>query len=626
MLTTVLTSWIQYKKPNRRILDAASDTDGVQKAQSIRIKRWRLAQLAYVFVITAAYLAPFAGMGSMSSMVFAFFLAAAVVGNAVFYCLFKTNRNLRFADPSLTFAQMIFSTFWGMIPLYFMPGARLVFQLFYLISFCFGMMRFTLSQYFKVFFTAVSLYFVILVLDYLGQRPGFFVSTEVFQFVLFILVLFWFTVFGSYVSSLRSRLRAQHAELRNAHQALQAESEERKRAMSDRSKLETQLQRARKMEAIGTLAGGVAHDLNNILSGVVSYPDLILMDLPEKSPFKDALLTIKQTGLKAAAIVQDLLTLARRGVTVTEVVNLNAIVSDFLKSPEHRKIERYHPHVKVRACLENDLLNTIGSPVHLSKTVMNLVSNAAEAMPEGGTIHIETKNRYIDQPTIRYDKIAQGDYVTVVVSDTGTGLTQEDRERIFEPFYTKKVMGRSGTGLGMAVVWGTVKDHGGFIDIDSDQEKGTQITLLFPATREKLSSRGSVLSSEHSRGNGESILVVDDVGEQRKVSSDMLTRLGYSVKSVSSGEEAIDYLKDRSVDLVVLDMIMDPGIDGMETYKRILELHPGQRAIITSGFSETDRVKAALKLGVGAYIKKPFLLEKIGMAVRTELDKHSSRS
>lgn len=625
MAANVLNSQIRYGKPNHRGLDAASDLDRVQKAQSIRMKRWRLALLAYVFVITAAYLAPFAGMGSMSRMTFALFIAFAVIGNGVFYVLFKTNRNLKFADPSLTFVQMIFSTFWGMIPLYFMPGARLVFQLFYLISFCFGMMRFTLSQYFKVFFTAVSLYFAILILDYFGQRPGFSVSTEIFQFVLFVLVLFWFTVFGSYVSSLRFRLRAQHAELRSAHQAVKAESEERKRAMSARSKLETQLQRARKMEAIGTLAGGVAHDLNNILCGVVSYPDLILTDLPENSPLKDAVLTIKQTGLKAAAIVQDLLTLARRGVTVTEVVNLNAIISDFLKSPEHRKIQHYHPHVQVRTCLEPDLFNTIGSPVHLSKTVMNLVSNAAEAMPESGTIHIETQNRYMDQSTIRFDEITEGDYVTVVVSDTGIGLTREDRERIFEPFYTKKVMGRSGTGLGMAVVWGTVKDHDGFIDISSAPGKGTRVTLFFPATREKLSDKEPVLSSEHYRGNGESVLVVDDVEEQRKVSSDMLRRLGYSVESVSSGEEAIAYLKDRSVDLVVLDMIMDPGIDGMETYKRILTLHPGQRAIITSGFSETDRVKAALKLGVGAYIKKPFLLEKIGMAVRSELDKPSSQ-
>ena len=394
---------------------------------------------------------------------------------------------------------------------------------------------------------------------------------------------------------------------------------DRKTAEEERKQLEARLQHARRMEAIGTLAGGVAHDLNNILSGLVSYPQLLLMDMPQESPLRKPILTIQKSGEKAAAIVQDLLTLSRRGVSPTELANVNQIISDYLKSPEHEKLRAYHPHVTVETRFEKELLNIIGSPIHLTKTVMNLISNAAEAMPKGGKIVISTENLYIET-SIKHKELDAGEYVVLTVSDTGVGISPEDMERIFEPFFTKKVMGRSGTGLGMAVVWGTVKDHNGHIDVQSLTERGTTFTLYFPATREKYKKDQFPLSIQDYMGKGESILVVDDVEEQREIAFSMLKRLGYSVILVSSGEEAVDYLANHSVDLVILDMIMDPGIDGLETYQRILEFHPGQRAIIASGFSETDRVKEVLRLGVGAYVKKPYLLEKIGIAVRDELD------
>jgi CheY-like chemotaxis protein len=375
------------------------------------------------------------------------------------------------------------------------------------------------------------------------------------------------------------------------------------------------------MEAIGMLAGGVAHDLNNILSGIVSYPELLLMDLPQESRLRKPILTIQKSGERAAAVVQDLLTLSRRGVVATEVVNLRKIVSEYLKSPEHKKLLSYHPKVKLETLLESNLLNISGSPVHLSKTVMNLLYNAAESMSDGGRVFISLKNRYIDRPISGYDAVDEGDYVVLTVSDTGIGIAPEDMERIFEPFYTKKVMGRSGTGLGMAVVWGTVKDHNGYIDIQSTVGEGTTFTLYFPATREKSAGGKSLLTFEDYKGRGESILVVDDVAEQREIASEMLEKLGYSVTSVSSGEEAIDYIRDNSADLLVLDMIMDPGIDGLETYKRILKLRPGQKAIIVSGFTESNRAREAQKLGAGAYVKKPYLIEKIGITVRDELDR-----
>jgi PAS domain S-box-containing protein len=388
----------------------------------------------------------------------------------------------------------------------------------------------------------------------------------------------------------------------------------------EKKDLQAQLQRAQKMEAIGTLAGGVAHDLNNILSGIVSYPELLLMDLDEKSPMVKPILTIQKSGEKAAAIVQDLLTLARRGVAATEVVHLNSIISEYLLSPEHEKLQMDHPNVKVTHQLDANLLNIMGSPVHLSKSVMNLVANAAEAMPDGGTIMIRSENRHADTPINTFDDIGKGDYVTLSVADSGIGISSEDMERIFEPFYTKKSMGRSGTGLGMAVVWGTIKDHRGYIDIKSQEGKGTTITLYFPVTRKELAADLEQVSLEEIKGNGESILIVDDVLEQRQIASEMLEKLGYAVTTVASGEEAVNYLVDHSADLIVLDMIMDPGIDGLETYKRILKLHPGQRSVIASGYSESERVKEAQKIGAGVYIKKPYLIEKFGRAVKKELE------
>jgi PAS domain S-box-containing protein len=394
-----------------------------------------------------------------------------------------------------------------------------------------------------------------------------------------------------------------------------------KREKEEKKTLEAQLQRAEKMEAIGTLAGGVAHDLNNVLSGIVSYPDLLLMDLPEDSPLRKPILTMQSAGEKAVAIVQDLLTMARRGIVTADVVNLNDIISKYLKSLEYEDLISFHPGVEVKTRLEADLPNLSGSSVHLSKIVMNLVSNAAEAMPHGGTIFISTENRYVDRPLSGYENVEEGDYVVLTVSDPGAGISPKDMKRIFEPFYTKKVMGRSGTGLGMAVVWGTVKDHNGYVDVQSTERKGTTFTLYFPITRKEIAKQKPRLPIDDYMGKEESILVVDDVKEQRELALTLLTKLGYAADTVSSGERAVEYLKEHSVDLIVLDMIMDPGIDGFDTYKKIIEVHPRQKAIIASGFSETDRVKEAQRLGAGQYIKKPYTIENIGLAIKEELGK-----
>ncbi|MFB3925057.1 MAG: PAS domain S-box protein [Syntrophales bacterium] len=399
---------------------------------------------------------------------------------------------------------------------------------------------------------------------------------------------------------------------------------ERKRAEEEHQQLEKRLQQAEKMEALGALAGGVAHDLNNVLGVLVGYSELLLLYLQEGDPLREYALNILQSGRRGAAIIQDLLTLARRSVAVSDVVSLNSVVLDYLNTPEFEKLKMYHPHVTIKTDLEKDLLNIEGSPVHLGKTVMNLVSNAAESITDQGQVTIRTENRYLDRPIRGYDDVKEGDYVVLTVSDNGQGISPADIGKIFEPFYTKKVMGRSGTGLGLAVVWGTVKDHGGYIDVQSEEGKGSSFALYFPATRKPLARDKEEVSPELYRGCGESILVVDDVEGQRELAASMLMRLGYRVHSVSSGEEAVEYLKINKVDLLVLDMIMDPGIDGFETYRQATQIRPGQRAVIVSGFSETERVKMARDLGAGAYVQKPYSLEKIGMAVHEELRKKGS--
>jgi signal transduction histidine kinase len=347
-------------------------------------------------------------------------------------------------------------------------------------------------------------------------------------------------------------------------------------ASREKQRLEAKLQKAKKMEAIGTLAGGVAHDLNNILSGIVSYPELLLLQLPKDSPLVKPLETIFQSGKKATAIVQDLLTLARRGTETFEVINLNSIVIEYLNSPEFCKLKSYHHDVNETVNLASDLLHIEGSGVHLSKAIMNLVSNAAEAMPQGGNIHISTENRYVDTQIKGHEDILEGEYVVLTIRDEGLGIEPEDIDRIFEPFYTKKKMGHSGTGLGMSVVWGTVKDHKGFIDLKSMPASGTTFKLYFPVTRKAAPNDTEALDIKRLYGNNESILVVDDVEVQRVVATSILTQLGYSVNSVASGEEALAYLKHHTVDLLVLDMIMAPGISGLETYRSALELKPSQ--------------------------------------------------
>jgi signal transduction histidine kinase/ActR/RegA family two-component response regulator len=408
--------------------------------------------------------------------------------------------------------------------------------------------------------------------------------------------------------------------LRQRNERLRQEIRERRRADQERKRLEERLNRSKKMEALGLMAGGVAHDLNNVLSGIVGYPDLILADLPPDSSLAHPVNVMRESGHKAAAIVQDLLTLARRGVTQTQVLHFNDdVVQDCMDSPEMAALRADYPDIWFETRLADGLLHIRGSAVHLRKTVMNLMVNAAEAQPEGGTIVIATENRYVDRPIHGYDQVNEGDYVLLRVEDQGVGIAAEDLDRVFEPFYTKKVMGRSGTGLGMAVVWGTVQDHRGYINVRSVPGEGSAFELYFPVTRDARADAPEPPRLDDLMGDGRSVLVVDDVPEQRDIAARMLTRLGYAVETAESGEAAVQRLADGPVDALVLDMIMEPGIDGLETYRRVAAMRPGQPAVIASGFAESERVREAQRLGAGPYLRKPYTLERIGLALREAL-------
>ncbi len=418
---------------------------------------------------------------------------------------------------------------------------------------------------------------------------------------------------AQYQNHLEELVESRTRELKIANCQLRSEIEE-------RQEVQARLAHAQKMEAIGTLAGGVAHDLNNILSGVVSYPDLLLLDLPENSQLRKPIETIKASGRKAAAIVQDLLTLARRGVRVAEQVDLKQLVSDHLESPEYYEMIKNHPGVEIIFSDDGNSYFLTGSPVHLSKTLMNLLSNSAEAIPERGTIEIRLEEFYFNAKPVDFAKWNEGPYICLSITDTGTGIPEQYITRIFEPFYSSKIMGNSGTGLGMAVVWGTMEDHNGYISVTSKEGHGTTFQLFFPANHQTLPTvpPGKQAEKQFS-GNGQTVLVVDDSEDQRQIATEILHRFEYSAIALTSGEDAVEYMRHNMVDLLLLDMLMPPGIDGLETYRQVLQLHPQQKAVIASGYSQANHIEDARRLGISEYVLKPYTVARLGKAVHTTL-------
>ncbi|WP_169701609.1 hybrid sensor histidine kinase/response regulator [Desulfobulbus propionicus] len=396
-------------------------------------------------------------------------------------------------------------------------------------------------------------------------------------------------------------------------------------ALKQKTSLMEKLADAQRMESLGLMASSVAHDLNNILAGIVTYPELLLMDLGEEFKYREELLMIREAGKRAAAVVNDLLTVARGATCKKEVQNVNDLITGYLNSVEFREISQRYPQIKVTPYLESALHNISCSTMHLTKSIMNLVNNAAEAIQARGQIILATKNVQLTAPHHGYETIEPGEYVMISVEDDGPGISPQDMRQIFSPFYSKKVMGRSGTGLGLAVVWNTIHDHGGFIDVISSTT-GSTFSLYFPVSKfgaYKPTQPTPVISQY--QGNGERVLVVDDQKSQREIASRLLSRLGYQPLTVPSGEEAVEYIKKTPVDLVILDMLMDPGINGCETYEQILRHVPGQKAIITSGYSNAEEINRAMNLGISQFVKKPYSLYELAQALKTEMaPPHSS--
>ncbi|RJP94390.1 MAG: PAS domain S-box protein [Desulfobacteraceae bacterium] len=392
----------------------------------------------------------------------------------------------------------------------------------------------------------------------------------------------------------------------------------RQQAEQEKREIQEKLSRSKQMEAMGLMAGGVAHDLNNILSSVISYPELMLMNPLFPDNFRRPVERIKEGGLRAAAIVSDLLTIARGVASKKEVGNINDIISAYLNSFEHMEILETCHGISIEQSLDPRLHNIRCSPVHVRKILMNLVINAIESVKPAGRIEISTRNQYLDKPLQGYDDIRAGGYAVISVADSGPGISAEDMEHIFEPFYSKKKMGRSGTGLGLTVVWNTVQDHQGYINVCS-QATGARFDLYFPASGMAAEDMAESVDRASFKGAGQKILVVDDEESQQEIARHILTELGYQVETVGSGEKALDYLQDNPADLIILDMIMGPGMNGRQTYQEIVRMRPGQKAIIASGFAETSDVREAQRLGVGAFVRKPYTIDNIGMAVKTEL-------
>lgn len=396
----------------------------------------------------------------------------------------------------------------------------------------------------------------------------------------------------------------------------------RKNAEAQRRLLQQELERAKRMEALGLLAGGVAHDLNNILSGIVTYPELLLLDQQLSPKTREAIATIQKSGQRAAAVVQDLITISRGFAGHRQPLDLNAVVEEFMASAECQAIQQRYPAGRLESSLAADLPTTHGSKVHIMKALMNLVINGFEAIDgtgRGGRLRIATRLRSVAHPLHGYETIQPGDYVLLTVEDDGGGIPPEDIEHIFEPFYSKKILGRSGTGLGLTVVWNTLQDHGGHIDVASSQG-GTAFMLYFPASREAPVAMGTPDRRPIRKGRGQTILIVDDEPLQRQIAVQLLQRLGYRAATAASGEAAVDHVRRQPVDMVLLDMLMPPGINGCETYIRMARIRPDLKAVITSGFSDNEDVQKAQAAGAGAFLPKPYSLEALAEAVFTTLN------
>ena len=392
---------------------------------------------------------------------------------------------------------------------------------------------------------------------------------------------------------------------------------EQKRVETEKLDLQEKLVQAQRMESLGLLVGGVAHDLNNIIGPIMAYPDLIKLDLSEGNPVNEDLDAISSSAQRAADVISDLLALTRRGKYKMEPIDLNDLVNDFLNSAECNSTRKLHPEVKPDIQLSKNKLLIKGSKTHLPKVITNLIINACESMPEGGVLSVTSSSINVEGGELSDKNIPQGRYILLTIEDQGDGIADEDIPKIFNPFFsTKMKTGRSGTGLGLSVVYNVLKDHGAYIDVESRLGLGSKFSIYFPQTIEKTARTSKIKLRGQISG---SMLVVDDRKEQRDIAKRLLTSLGYEVECVERGQDAVEYVKRKDVDLILLDMILEDDMDGLDTYKEIIKIKPFQKTVIVSGLSETDRVREAEELGVDGFIQKPYTINDIGITIQTVL-------
>ncbi|HEY8946635.1 MAG TPA: ATP-binding protein, partial [Polyangiaceae bacterium] len=396
---------------------------------------------------------------------------------------------------------------------------------------------------------------------------------------------------------------------------------------------------AERMKSLSVLAGGVAHDLNNALGPLVALPDIILQEIeelarnrvPVDSEVYSDLKTIKSAALRAAQTIKDLLSLARVGRVNKEHLDLNQVIASCLSAPAHRPLVGQQRDVRLIYEQSPEALFVEASEPHVVRAAMNLVHNAVESIEGFGTVTIRTYRQRLTQALSGYETIEPGDYAVVTVSDTGHGITPDVMRRVFEPFFSnKKAHENSGSGLGLAIVHGVIKEHHGFVNVESEPGRGTSFSLYFPLVERPASTERNRPPSVKP-GNAR-ILVVDDDPVQLRTARRILTRLGYDVTTTDSGSKAYALFEDRSspraagsgaersspFDLVVMDMILQEADDGLRVLERIQALYPQQCAILVSGHAPMERGMLAVQRGIG-WLGKPYTLEALGLAVQSAL-------
>ena len=386
--------------------------------------------------------------------------------------------------------------------------------------------------------------------------------------------------------------------------------------MTEQRSLELQFRQAQKLEAVGRLAGGVAHDFNNLLTVIMSYTDFVLEALPEGDPVRQDVEQIRNAGSSAARLTRQLLAFSRQQVLAPRVLDLNAVLSDSAKLLNRLLGE----DIRLVTTLAPDIGTVKADAGQLEQVIMNLAVNARDAMPDGGQLTIETANVEMDEAYVRKHAVARmGRYVMLAITDTGVGMTEETKTHIFEPFFTTKESGK-GTGLGLATVYGIVKQSGGFIWAYSEVGQGTTFKIYLPRADEP-ADRATPAAPTGSLGGTEAILVVDDAPAVRLAVRTVLERHGYSVFEAMNGEAAVELAaKHRGpLDLLITDVVM-PGMSGRAVAQRLAAERPGLKVLYMSGYTDDTIVRhGVLEPGI-RFIQKPFVPDVLAQRVREVLD------